>query len=176
MISACSSYTLCISVGSNRVSDANEGRDDGHTRFHRSFTIPSTPNTTLSFPRPGTSTSSTHVSGTTLAHSSCARHRPSRSQGPADGSRGASYTHNRPSELCDTHRQHGNESGSFGFGPSFSLIEVILLGPAGSVGVAGSTFSFSFFAFGGADAWFSSPSAAALRFLGDLLSDLRGDP
>lgn len=80
---------------------------------------------------------------------------------PAAGSRGSSYTRRSPTSLCDTHRQHGKASGSFGFGPSFSLIDVILLGPAGGGGGAGSALAF----FGFGCALFSCPSTGALRFL-----------
>src|SRR3984957_20938114 len=68
---------------------------------------------------PQVSTSSTHVSGTTRAQSSCAIHGlpPASTLLPEGGLN----TRNSPSFVIEIHRQHGKGSKSTGFAPSFRV-------------------------------------------------------
>ena len=116
---------LQTSTGS--AGGGNSQRRSLLTRFHRSFTMPSTPNTIFSrFRVPSsstgpTSTSSNHVSGRTRAQLACAIHTFVSTY--AGWCRiGLSCTGSRSSRDCEMQRQHGNGSSSGGRGPSFSLM------------------------------------------------------
>jgi len=98
----------------------------------------STPNTRRSLittPSPSeldrTSSSSTQVSGTTFAHSSCAIHastlkRVANESGSSLLLMGGSWTRNKPSLEVETQRQHGKSSGSAGFGGSLRVRETLV--------------------------------------------------
>lgn len=136
----------CTFLGA--VSQNNPSRNCAQrlTRFQRSLTIASTPITTLSLACApsskvvGSSTSSTHASGTTIAHSSCAIQTLEPSLVVTSPSHaGGSCTRNSPLRSVDTHKQQGNVSGSFGLGPSFKVTFGNLDGDWGGGGTTTST-------------------------------------